>query len=163
LNLLLGIVFIALGIYVKNLTVSFPWFLWLGLTPARFYSIDYFPLLPWFGVVLIGVFFGNSLYPHYTRNFYLHDLSKFAVIRFLTFLGRHSLLIYLIHQPVLIASLYLTGIVDGNRCLTVFKSFSAFLSHLKTTSLNSSLFYFQIIEYWNTQRRFLPVYFSVSL
>ncbi|MBE0516103.1 MAG: DUF1624 domain-containing protein [Methanophagales archaeon] len=110
-NLLLGIVFIALGIFINKATVGFPWFLWLGLMPARFYSIDYFPLLPWFGVVLIGVFFGNSLYPHYTRSFNLNDLSKFAVIRFLTFLGRHSLLIYLIHQPLLITVLYLLDFV----------------------------------------------------
>jgi uncharacterized membrane protein len=110
-NFVLGIVFIALGIYVKNLTLGFPWLLWLGLIPARFYSVDYFPLVPWFGVVLIGVFLGNSLYPHYTRNFNLIDLSQFAVIRFLTFLGRHSLLIYLIHQPVLITVLYLLDFV----------------------------------------------------
>lgn len=110
-NLLLGIVSIALGIFINKVTVGFPWFLWLGLTPARFYSVDYFPLLPWFGVVLIGVFFGNSLYPHYTRSFNLYDLSNFAVIRFFTYLGRHSLLIYLIHQPLLITVLYLLDFV----------------------------------------------------
>jgi uncharacterized membrane protein len=111
-NLVLGIVCLALGLYLKNLTVGFPWLLWLGLMPARFYSIDYFPLLPWFGAVLIGIFLGNSLYPHYRRNFNLHDLSKFAVIRFLTFLGRHSLLIYLIHQPVLIIVLFILCMVN---------------------------------------------------
>jgi uncharacterized membrane protein len=111
-NLVLGIVFIALGIFINKVTVGFPWLLWLGLTPARFYSVDYFPLLPWFGVVLIGIFLGNSLYPHYRRSFDLHDLSQFTFIRWLCFLGQHSLLIYLVHQPVLIASLYLMGIVD---------------------------------------------------
>ncbi len=111
-NLELGTVLIALGIYVKNVTVDEPWLLWLGLTPTNFYTLDYFPLVPWFGVVLIGVFLGNSLYANYTRSFKLRDLSTFPIIRFLTFLGRHSLLIYLVHQPILIMVLAFFGFVD---------------------------------------------------
>lgn len=111
-NLLLGLGFIACGLFLKNITFSFPWLLWLGLTPNSFYTIDYFPLLPWFGVVLIGLFIGNLLYPNYTRSFKLGDLSKFSFIGWWCFLGRHSLLIYLIHQPVLIVALYMLGVVD---------------------------------------------------
>jgi len=110
-NLLIGIVFISLGIYLKSFTFGFPWLMWLGLMPERFYTVDYFPIFPWFGVILIGLFFGNLLYPDYTRKFNLCDFSNFAFIRLFCFLGRHSLLIYLIHQPVLIALLYLMGIV----------------------------------------------------
>ncbi len=110
-NLLIGIVFISLGIYLKSFTFGFPWLMWSGLMPERFYTVDYFPIFPWFGVILIGLFFGNLLYPDYTRKFNLCDFSNFAFIRLFCFLGRHSLLIYLIHQPVLIALLYLMGIV----------------------------------------------------
>ena len=110
-NLVLGLCFIALGMYVKNITVTLPWLLWLGITPNNFHSVDYFPLLPWFGVVLIGVFLGNSLYANYTRGFKLRDRSQVKGIRVLSFLGRHSLLIYLIHQPVLITALYLLDLV----------------------------------------------------
>ncbi len=114
-NLLLGIVFISPGIYLKNFTFDFLWLVWLGIMPDRFYTIDCFPIFPWFGVVLIGVFFGNLLYPDYTRKFNLFDLSNFTFIRLFCFLGRYSLLIYLIHQPILIILLYLLGIVDiGN-------------------------------------------------
>ena len=111
-NLVLGGVFIALGMLLKNVTVTMPWLLWLGLKPHEFYSVDYFPLVPWFGVVPIGVFLGNVLYTNYTRNFRLQDLSQVAGIRSLSFLGRHSLLIYLIHQPVLITVLYLLDLVS---------------------------------------------------
>jgi len=111
-NLLLCLSFMVLGLFLKNVSVGFPWLLWLGLTPNSFYTIDYFPLLPWFGVVLLGVVIGNALYPDYTRNFKLRDLSQFTGIRLFTFLGRHSLLIYLIHQPVLITVLYLLGFVE---------------------------------------------------
>ncbi|MEA3282713.1 MAG: heparan-alpha-glucosaminide N-acetyltransferase [Euryarchaeota archaeon] len=111
-NLLLGIAVIALGIYLKNFTFDFPWLLWLGFMPGYFYTVDYFPIFPWFGVVLIGVFFGNLLYPNCTRKFKLYNLSNFNFTRLFCLLGRHSLVIYLIHQPMLIILLYLLGIVD---------------------------------------------------
>ncbi|MBN1763249.1 MAG: DUF1624 domain-containing protein [Methanomicrobia archaeon] len=110
-NLVLGLGLVALGMYVKSITVTLPWLLWLGVTPDKFHSVDYFPILPWLGVVLIGVFLGNSLYTNYTRGFKLHDRSQVEGIRLLRFLGRHSLLIYLIHQPLLITALYLIDLV----------------------------------------------------
>jgi uncharacterized membrane protein len=106
-NLLPGVLFISLGIYLKNYTFGFSWLMWLGLRPEHFYTIDYFPILPWFGVILIGLFLGYLLYPDCTRRFNIYDPSNFVVIRLLCLFGRHSLLIYLIHQPILIAVLYL--------------------------------------------------------
>jgi uncharacterized membrane protein len=106
--LIIGIVCIALGVFLQTtVTVDFPWLLWLGFIPAQFYTLDYFPLLPWFGVVLIGVFLGNSLYKNNTRTFRVKDHSRFVVSRFLCFLGRYSLIIYLLHQLVIIGLLYL--------------------------------------------------------
>ena len=106
-NLLPGVIVISLGLYLKGFTFGFSWFTWLGVTSKQFYTIDYFPILPWFGVVLIGLFLGYLIYPDCTRRFNLFNLSNFAVIRLLCFFGRHSLLIYLIHQPILIAIIYL--------------------------------------------------------
>jgi uncharacterized membrane protein len=111
-NLVLGSLFLLLGMLIANLQVESPWLLWLGLMPPQFTSVDYFPVLPWFGVVLIGVFVGNSLYPCYQRNFRLRDRSNVPMIRGINFLGRHSLLIYLVHQPLLITALFLVGAVD---------------------------------------------------
>ncbi len=111
-NLLLGSVLLLLGVLITELRVESPWLLWLGLTPAQFTSIDYFPLLPWFGVVLIGIFLGNSLYPHYQRTFRLRNRPHLPLVRGLGFLGRHSLLIYLVHQPLLIIALVLLVAVD---------------------------------------------------
>jgi uncharacterized membrane protein len=110
-NLVLGLFLMVLGLYLKQLSVEVPRLLWLGLTPQHFYSVDYFPILPWLGVVLIGVFLGNSLYANYTRGFKLRDRSQVRGIRLLSFLGRHSLLIYLVHQPLLITVLYLLDLV----------------------------------------------------
>ena len=80
--LVLGILCIIIGVFLRTtVTVDFPWLLWLGFTPSQFYTLDYFPLLPWFGVVLIGVFLGNSLYQNNKRKFSLKDHSQFLVSR----------------------------------------------------------------------------------
>ena len=106
--LLLGVVCILVGIILQiAITVDFPWLLWLGLPPADFSTLDYFPLLPWFGVVLIGIFLGNSFYKHNKRTFSIKEYSKNIVIRGICFLGRYSLIIYLVHQLVIIGLLYL--------------------------------------------------------
>ncbi len=103
-NLLLGLVFIVLGFFLAGLVFDFPWLLWLGLRPASFYTLDYFPLFPWLGLALIGVFFGNVLYKNNKRQFKVPNIPNRNPI---CFLGRHSLIIYLLHQPILIAFLYL--------------------------------------------------------
>lgn len=110
-NLFLGAGFVAVGIFLRNFTFDFNWLVWLGFMPKVFYTLDYFPIFPWFGVVLIGIFFGNLFYKNYKRNFRLKDLSKSVPVKSLSFLGKHSLLIYLLHEVVIILLLYFLGIV----------------------------------------------------
>jgi uncharacterized membrane protein len=106
--LLIGVLCIGIGVFLRvSVTVDFPWLLWLGVVPTSFYTLDYFPLFPWFGVVLLGIFLGNSLYQNNTRVFSLQDHSTFVGTRLLCFLGRHSLVIYLLHQLVIVGILYL--------------------------------------------------------
>jgi uncharacterized membrane protein len=106
--LLIGLLCIGIGVVLRiSVTVNFPWLLWLGFVPTQFYTLDYFPLLPWFGVVLIGIFLGNSLYQNNTRSFRLKNHSRFIIARLLCFLGRHSLIIYLLHQLIIVGILYL--------------------------------------------------------
>ena len=102
-NLIIGMILITLGIILRSLTFDFNWLLWLGFVPSGFYTLDYFPLLPWFGVVLIGIFIGNAVYEDNKRKFKLKDLSQNIAIRFMCFLGRHSLVVYLLHQLIIIA------------------------------------------------------------
>ncbi|MBI4447384.1 DUF1624 domain-containing protein [Candidatus Woesearchaeota archaeon] len=108
LNLVFGVIIFSFGLYLKKFAFSFPWLMWLGLRPEKFYTLDYFPLLPWFGLVLIGIFFGNLFYADYQRKLKLREPSN-SFLRYFCFLGRNALLIYLIHQPLLIITLYLVG------------------------------------------------------
>lgn len=109
LNVAIGIIIIAAGLYLQNLSFGSPWLLWLGLAPSGFYSVDYFPLLPWFGLILIGIYLGDVLYGGYRRSVELQDLSSCPFVKPIAFLGRNSLAIYLIHQPLLISALLLLG------------------------------------------------------
>ena len=104
LNLFLGIGFILIGLILQNFTFNFYYLLWLGFIPNYFYTLDYFPIFPWFGIILIGIFFGNSFYPEGKRVFNIKEFSNLFTKLF-CFLGRHSLLIYLVHQPMLISFL----------------------------------------------------------
>jgi len=107
LNLFLGAVFILLGFLIENILASFPWLIWLGLKFPGFYSVDYVPLFPWFGVFLLGIFLGNFLFPNGKPRLKISDFSASPIIKIITFLGRNSLRLYLIHQPVFISVVYL--------------------------------------------------------
>ena len=104
-NFILGSILIILGLYVPEISVEHFWLLWLGMAPPEFYSLDYVPLLPWFGVVLFGVGLGDLLYPGYRRRVTWLDqiaVSGCSWARLLCYLGRNSLTIYLVHQPLII-------------------------------------------------------------
>ncbi len=108
-NAALGAGVILVGVSLPEVRVGHPWLAWLGVEPD-FFMIDYWPIFPWFGVALLGVCAGNLLYPHGRRRYGLPPDPPAA--RGLAFLGRHSLPIYLLHQPVLVAALVLLGVGD---------------------------------------------------
>jgi len=107
INLLFGSILIFFGIILKSLTFDFYWLLWVGFIPKTFYTVDYFPIVPWLGIILIGIFIGNEIYSGHVRKFNLIDISDNRIIRLFTFLGKHSLIIYFIHQPILLSIIYL--------------------------------------------------------
>lgn len=105
LNLSLGLVLIGLGKVLQRQAFDWPWLVWLGFEPANHFYVDYFPVVPWFGVVLLGVFVGRTLYKGNRRAVVLPDLSNLWLVRFLQWWGQRSLTVYLIHQPILFAIL----------------------------------------------------------
>ncbi len=114
-NLVLGALIFAAGQYVlaQDLYSQSFWLLPFGVVPEGVVMPDYRPLLPWFGVVLIGLFFGNVVYGDGRRPAVLTDKAPVPA-RPLLPLGRNSLFVYLIHQPIIIALLAALGIVDLN-------------------------------------------------
>ena len=78
----------------------------LGFHPSNpwLYTIDYFPLIPWIGVVMMGFGIGSLAYKNGQRQFHFPHLTSLPT-KLTAFIGRHSLKIYLIHQPIIYCTL----------------------------------------------------------
>jgi uncharacterized membrane protein len=111
-SLIAGAGLFVVGSMIDLPRVDYPWLLWLGFRPPVDIMFDYRPIIPWFGPVLIGIFLGSYLYRGGERRFSVPNLGHYAPMRGLSWLGRYSLAIYLIHQPIILAILEVTGIID---------------------------------------------------
>ncbi len=110
----LGSFFCMTGLYLERvILVDFPWLIPFGFQFPGFASSDYFPLLPNLGYFLLGALLGRILYPKKETLFPKMDPPPFP-IRFLCGCGRHSLLIYLLHQPLITGFLALIFTVRSN-------------------------------------------------
>ena len=103
---LLGLV--LTGDMVGGVSSESRWLWMLGWTYEGFVSTDYFPLLPWVFVFLLGTWAGKYIKAgRMPAWFYGADCPPLAAV------GRHSLVIYVLHQPVLygltMAGLWLFG------------------------------------------------------
>lgn len=96
------------AVIVAGLVVTHPAFdsralAWIGFTTHKPATQDYVPLFPWLGATLVGIAAGDALL---RRSF--APLAFLAnAPRPLAWLGRHSLVVYMIHQPLLIGALAL--------------------------------------------------------
>jgi len=75
------------------------WFLAFGIGNFRLYGSDYFPLFPWLFCFVAGTFLGQyrERLPAWCYTVHAKPLA---------FLGRHSLVIYLAHQPIIYGVCY---------------------------------------------------------
>lgn len=104
----------AAGILLIWLTVelepfSHPLLWWTGLGPTIRQSNDYVPLFPWFAATLFGMAFVRLA----LSRGWLEAIGKIGtpppIQRPLTFIGRHSLVYYLLHQPILLGILWVVA------------------------------------------------------
>lgn len=105
-NFFLGIGIILLGFAIGNFSGP-NWLLPLGIRPATFWSVDYTPIFPWFGMVLIGIGAGSILYPNGVREFSITQVAPTGST-VVIFSGKHSLFLYLMHQPLILLILHFT-------------------------------------------------------
>ncbi|MGQ9365215.1 heparan-alpha-glucosaminide N-acetyltransferase [Azospirillum sp. ST 5-10] len=85
-----------------------PWLRWIGLMSHAPDSNDYVPLVPWFGVVLLGVALARLRPPRGPA-----PARPRPLVGALARVGRHSLAVYLLHQPVLFGALWLAAATAG--------------------------------------------------
>lgn len=98
---------IALFELPKRLYQMGPLSVWLGFMPRGFFSTDYFSILPWFFLFCAGYFLRKRTETQATGRSAVSCSDVFSsrkkgfMQRGLQWMGRHSLLVYLIHQPAL--------------------------------------------------------------
>jgi uncharacterized membrane protein len=90
-----------------------PALLFLGLGSRMPVTNDYVPLVPWFGLVLAGVAIGRLAWPRIAHSPVGTWRPRHRPGRLAAAAGRHSLAIYLVHQPVLLGILYAVAALTG--------------------------------------------------
>ncbi|MEM1377007.1 MAG: heparan-alpha-glucosaminide N-acetyltransferase [Pseudomonadota bacterium] len=134
---LLAIVVSAVGLTFSSPTANHGVFLWTGLGETARPSNDYVPFFPWFGAILAGMAFAKS------TAFAVVTRAKFTKprigTRLLTWLGRRSLIFYMLHQPVLIGLIYVATLIAPPKAQDEF-AFppDPFLDACESTCLQSS-------------------------
>ena len=103
--LLIGMGVILLGGLFAELPVKTPVFYALGLCPADFVGGDYFPIFPQLGWFCLGAVLGRIVYADKTTRLPQVD-PELLPLRFLRFCGRHSLIIFVLHLPVVGGIMY---------------------------------------------------------
>ena len=98
----LGLVIIIIP-YAVSMKTNFDWLFMLGFYSEKFYSGDYYPLIPWLGIFIFGIVFGRIFYSE-KRSLLIKPLRDNIV----NAVGRNTLIIYLIHQPLIFAIIYLS-------------------------------------------------------
>lgn len=96
----LALLLLGAGLLVPEPYGGRPLALSPGPDDGEFASSDYFPLLPNLGWFLIGALLGRTAYRQ-GESLLPRFPAGAAPVRFLTWCGRQSLLLYLLHQPVL--------------------------------------------------------------
>lgn len=104
LALVVGIAVIAAGNLFAHPAFDGRAFGWIGFMTAKPRTEDYVPLFPWAGVLLVGIAAGHAL----VRQAFRPILVAGKLPRWMGWMGRHSLAIYMVHQPLLLGALFVT-------------------------------------------------------
>lgn len=97
----------ALPAFVASPIFDGPWVVWLGFSHAPIQTADFVPVFPWFGCVLTGIVLARLALPRLDGTAAAAWSPRSAPARIICWGGRHSLLVYLVHQPLFIGLIML--------------------------------------------------------
>ncbi|PCJ91829.1 MAG: hypothetical protein COA52_08250 [Hyphomicrobiales bacterium] len=104
INMAIAMLVVGLDMFVSFQFADTRWLAWTGLATTPPFTNDYVPLMPWFAVFLCGIPLGRQILK---RKWIQAPLAKQpSLAKPLVFMGRHSLIIYLLHQPILFGAAY---------------------------------------------------------
>lgn len=104
INAALGILLLLAYIPIRTIYSENYFGLIFGILPPSFQTYDHYSLIPWLGFILIGIALSHWLYP---KGEALLKRSPGSLSKLLSQTGRYSLWIYLLHQPILLALMWL--------------------------------------------------------
>jgi uncharacterized membrane protein len=113
-NLAVGATLLIVGHAVRLAWFDHPALRWIGMMTYKPPTEDYVPVIPWLGVVLLGIFVGQHVYGKSAPPAWATARYSRPAASVLAATGRHSLMIYMLHQPVLMGAMLLLGIA-GHR------------------------------------------------
>jgi uncharacterized membrane protein len=111
--LVVGALAVAAPLALTSVAFNPPALVWIGLGTAAPYTLDWRPLLPWAGVVLLGLGAARVAAPLLPGWRWTSWRPLRWPGRALAFAGRHSLIVYLVHQPILFGALWSVVAVTG--------------------------------------------------
>lgn len=97
-----GVGLLMLPQFVKSDLFNTRWLAWIGVSSSPPPSNDFVPMLPWAGLTLMGIFLAKVSYSKNSGSGAFPDLHNAKPTRILSWMGRNSLTIYLVHQPLLL-------------------------------------------------------------
>jgi uncharacterized membrane protein len=95
--------------YAGLIVTQTQWLSFIGLYTTPPSSNDFVPLLPWLSASLTGIAAAKIALAHTWLETFAKPKATKAPARQLKFLGQHSLLFYILHQPLLIGLVWLAA------------------------------------------------------
>lgn len=111
-TLLTALIIGTVGLTFTNEIFNTPLLWWAGMSPTPPLSNDYVPVFPWFAATLLGVATAQAMSTSLWRKAAKAPLPSPAG-RPLSFIGRHSLVYYLLHQPIMLGLIWVFQSVTG--------------------------------------------------
>jgi uncharacterized membrane protein len=111
LRWLFGLTIISVGLFLNDIDFGTSAFMWLGLAPKAYIAADWFPLFPWFGCVVLGAGLASRFLPRENKVSFV----QYPILTgLLAALGRHALVIYLLHQVFIIGCIKLICAIQAS-------------------------------------------------
>lgn len=100
--LVLAVLPIIIGNIFTSIIMPNDYFFIFNLISSNFTSSDYYPLIPWIGVFIFGIVLGRLLYKE-KKSVFRFSLNE----NIISMAGKHTLIVYVIHQPLILLILSL--------------------------------------------------------
>lgn len=105
----LGVAVLGVGLFYQSPVFDQPLLQWLGMMTHKPITEDYVPIFPWLGIMLIGLHVGPQVLRSKTA--WPLTITPPPRLKPVGWLGRHSLAVYMLHQPLLLGVLWISGAI----------------------------------------------------